>query len=102
MSFPAGRQRCVTLAVVAFSLALAMSALSAAQAAPFGAPHPTGGALSQPGLAAWIFAQQASFYRSLSGFIRASKDDGSAMWSLFGISFLTASFMLSARATARP
>ncbi|MET0678314.1 MAG: nickel/cobalt transporter, partial [Bradyrhizobium sp.] len=35
-----------------------------------------------------IFAQQASFYRSLSGFIRASKDDGSAMWSLFGISFL--------------
>src|SRR6266436_9815899 len=35
-----------------------------------------------------MFAKQAAFYRSLSGFIRASKDDGAAMWSLFGISFL--------------
>jgi nickel/cobalt transporter (NicO) family protein len=88
MSFPAGRQRFATLASVALSLAFAMTAMSAAQAAPFGAPRPAGGALSQPGLTAWIFAQQASFYRSLSGYIRASKDDGSAMWSLFGISFL--------------
>jgi nickel/cobalt exporter len=85
MSLIAGRQRFVTLALVALSLTFAMSA---SPAAPFGAPRPTGGALSQPGLAAWIFAQQASFYRSLSGFIRASKDDGSAMWGLFGISFL--------------
>jgi nickel/cobalt transporter (NicO) family protein len=37
---------------------------------------------------AWIFAKQAEFYRSLSGFIRASRDDGAATWSLFGISFL--------------
>ena len=37
---------------------------------------------------AWIFAEQAAFYRSLSGFIRASKNDGAAMWGLFGISFL--------------
>ena len=36
----------------------------------------------------WIFAEQAAFYRSLSGFIRAAKEDGTAMWELFGISFI--------------
>jgi nickel/cobalt exporter len=78
-------ERFVRWALLAFVL---MSAISAAQAAPFGAPHPTGGVLSQSGPAAWVFAQQAAFYRSLSGLIRASKDEGSAMWSLLGISFL--------------
>jgi nickel/cobalt exporter len=58
-----------------------------AQSAPFGAPHPASG-MSGPGLTGWIFAEQAAFYRSLSGYIRASKDDGAAMWALFGISFL--------------
>ena len=47
-----------------------------AQGMPFGAPHPPGGIMSQSDLMAWIFARQAMFYRSLSGFIRASKDDG--------------------------
>ena len=82
--------RCSHKQVAAWSL-LAFSlvfAIGAARGAPFGAPHPTGGAWPQSGIVAWIFAQQAAFYRSLSGFIRASKDDGSAMWSLFGISFL--------------
>jgi nickel/cobalt transporter (NicO) family protein len=59
-----------------------------AQGASFGAsPHATV-TMRQSGLMAWIFAEQAKFYRSLSGFIRASKDDGAAMWGLFGISFL--------------
>jgi nickel/cobalt transporter (NicO) family protein len=80
-------KRAVTWAMLAFCLAFVMGAAQA-QAAPFGAPHPTGGVWPQSGMTAWIFAQQAAFYRSLSGFIRASKDDGSAMWSLFGISFL--------------
>jgi nickel/cobalt exporter len=78
-------KRVAASTLLAISLVLAMVA---AQAAPFGAPHPTGGAWPQSSMTAWIFAQQATFYRSLSGFIRASKDDGSAMWSLFGISFL--------------
>ncbi|WP_291691855.1 nickel/cobalt transporter [Bradyrhizobium sp.] len=60
-----------------------MSALSA----PFGAPHPAAG-MSASGVMGWIFAEQAAFYRSLSTFIRAAKDDGSAMLGLFGISFL--------------
>ena len=59
-----------------------------AQDLSFGAPHHATGILPQSGLLAWIFAKQAEFYRSLSTYIRASKDDGAAMWTLFGISFL--------------
>ena len=40
------------------------------------------------GMFGWIFAKQAEFYRALSGAIRAAKADGSAAWTLFGISFL--------------
>src|SRR5258708_9559991 len=56
-----------------------------AQASPFGAPRapaPVGGVLG------WIFAKQAEFYRQFSGLIRAAKADGSAVWSLVGLSFL--------------
>jgi nickel/cobalt exporter len=76
--------------VTVFAVALMICAASAvrAQGLPFGAPHPAGGFLSQSSWMAWIFAEQAAFYRSLSGFIRASKDDGTAMWALFGVSFL--------------
>jgi nickel/cobalt exporter len=69
--------------VVALTAACASAAL--AKGTPFAAPHP---AMSGAGLVGWIFAEQAAFYRSLSGYIRASRDDGAAMWSLFGISFL--------------
>jgi nickel/cobalt transporter (NicO) family protein len=40
------------------------------------------------GFAGWILAKQAEFYRMLSGLIRASKADGSAAYTLLGISFL--------------
>jgi len=84
----AGRRKIVTLALLALALMAAVNATHA-QGTPFGAPRAAGGgALSQSGVAAWIFAQQASLYRALSGFIRASKDSGAAVWSLFGISFL--------------
>jgi nickel/cobalt exporter len=75
------------LALLALALTAAANAAQA-QGTPFGAPRATGGALSQSGVATWIFAQQASLYRALSGFIRASKDNGAAIWSLFGLSFL--------------
>jgi nickel/cobalt exporter len=61
--------------------------VAAAQAAPFGAPHPAG-SMSASGLVGWILAEQSAFYRSLSTYIRAARDDGAAMRSLFGISFL--------------
>jgi nickel/cobalt exporter len=76
------------LAAILAALALAVvTGAAQAQGTPFGAPHPASG-MSGSGLIGWIFAEQAAFYRSLSGYIRASKDDGAAMWALFGISFL--------------
>ena len=80
--------RPVVLMVAGAILAISVIDPAWAQGAPFGAPHHATEISPQSGLMAWIFAKQAAFYRSLSGFIRASKDDGAAMWSLFGISFL--------------
>ena len=81
------RSRAISVtAVVAVLVAFATGIVSA-WSAPFGAPHPAA-AMSVSGLTGWIFAEQAAFYRSLSGFIRASKEDGAAMWELFGISFV--------------
>jgi nickel/cobalt transporter (NicO) family protein len=40
------------------------------------------------GIAGWVLAKQAMFYRALSGMIRLAKSDGSALWGLMGISFL--------------
>ncbi len=66
--------------------ALIALAVDAASAAPFGmsssaAPAPVGG------FAGWILMQQATFYRMLSGAIRAAKADGTAAIGLMGISF---------------
>jgi nickel/cobalt exporter len=44
--------------------------------------------VSAGGIVGWLFAKQAEFYRQFSGLIRAAKADGSAVWSLFGVSFL--------------
>src|SRR6185437_11976218 len=40
------------------------------------------------GFAGWVLHEQARFYRELSGLIRAAKADGSAAYTLLGISFL--------------
>jgi nickel/cobalt exporter len=61
--------------------------IDAALAQPFGlnrgAPPSEVG-----GFTGWILAKQAEFYRMLSGLIRAAKADGSAAYTLLGISFL--------------
>src|SRR5262245_53696695 len=59
-----------------------------AQAGPFGAPRTQAPAAPVGGVLGWVFAKQAEFYRQFSGLIRASKADGSAAWSLLGLSFL--------------
>src|SRR5262245_13893274 len=59
-----------------------------AQAGPFGTPRPPAAAPPVGGVLGWIFAKQAEFYRQFSSLIRAAKVDGSAAWSLFGLSFL--------------
>jgi len=73
------------LLAVCILLILAMSGAALAQ--PFGV---TRGATSYDvgGFAGWILAKQAEFYRMLSGLIRAAKADGSAAYTLLGISFL--------------
>jgi len=79
--------RCLWLAGVVIVLVLVASALAnaaAAQVGPLGALRPP----PADGIAGWILAKQALFYRALSGLIRASKTDGSAYWGLMGISFI--------------
>jgi nickel/cobalt exporter len=68
-------------------LLLLLVMVDAAMAQPFGlnrgAPPSAVG-----GFTGWILAKQAEFYRMLSGLIRAAKADGSAAYTLLGISFL--------------
>ncbi len=64
-----------------------LGALDIALAQPFGMTRPQ----APPeigGFAGWILAKQAEFYRMMSGTIRAAKADGSAAYTLLGISFL--------------
>ena len=73
-------------ALLIICLLLVLGAIDAALAQPFGmtrnAPPEVGG------FAGWILAKQAEFYRMMSGTIRAAKADGSAAYTLMGISFL--------------
>lgn len=58
----------------------------AALAQPFGM---TRGAAPEPGgFTGWILAEQARFYLTLSRLLRASKADGSAAYTLLGVSFI--------------
>jgi nickel/cobalt exporter len=81
------RSRDVALIALVAMLIACTTGVVPAWSGPFGAPHPAADQ-SASGLIGWIFAEQAAFYRSLSTFIRAAKEDGGAMWALFGISFL--------------
>lgn len=77
------------LAAACAALLVADAALHAlaAQVTPFGgragAPPPQ----EAGGIIGWILAKQAEFYRAMSSTIRAAKTDGSAFWTLMGISF---------------
>jgi nickel/cobalt exporter len=74
--------QCVLLIVF---ILLVAGAIDAALAAPFGVGGPA--PVEVGGISGWVLYQQAGFYRMLSGAIRASKADGSAAWTLLGISF---------------
>jgi ABC-type nickel/cobalt efflux system permease component RcnA len=56
-----------------------------AQGSAFGG---RGAAQPSTGLIGWMFAKQAEFYRDMSRVIRAAKTDGTAVWTLLGISFV--------------
>jgi nickel/cobalt transporter (NicO) family protein len=77
----------VQYVLLVLGLVLLLGAIDAALAQPFGIHR--GAAPPQVGpFAGWILAKQAEFYRMLSGTIRAAKADGSAAYTLLGISFV--------------
>ncbi len=78
--------------IAAAYLVLAGVTDALAQGSPFGTPRPQAPAAPVGGVLGWIFTKQAEFYRQFSGLIRAAKADGSAAWSLLGLSFLYGAF----------
>ena len=75
----------VFLAALVVVAALTVESHAAsAQLGPFGGPHP----VAIGGIAGWVLAKQAIFYRSLAGTIRLARTDDSALWALMGISFI--------------
>jgi nickel/cobalt exporter len=79
------------ISIIVLATLVAMAALiddAFAQGSPFGGPRPGTGPVPVGGIVGWLFAKQAEFYRQFSGLIRASKADGTAAWSLMGVSFL--------------
>jgi len=89
----AGGRAAIALMLFAAAAACLLAAgvldVAFAQGTPFGAPR---GAPAPPppadGIIGWIFAKQAEFYQNFSRIIRAAKTDGSAVWTLLGVSFL--------------
>ena len=55
---------------------------------PFGAPKGAAPDSQVGGIVGWLLTKQSEFYRAISTTIRAAKSDGSAVWTLLGISFL--------------
>jgi nickel/cobalt exporter len=79
-------RRSALLCVVVIACVLLVCAALDPALAQFGlkrAPEPQIG-----GVAGWILAEQAKFYLQLSSLIRAAKADGSAAYTLLGVSFL--------------
>ena len=84
----AGLARGIAITAAAFAAAIVFDASVHALMAqnPFGGPRPP----AEPqvgGIIGWILAKQSEFYREMSATIRAAKSDGSAVWTLLGISF---------------
>ena len=85
---PAGLARGIAITAAAFAAVMVFDAALHALMAqnPFGGPRPP----AEPqvgGIIGWILAKQSEFYREMSATIRAAKSDGSAVWTLLGISF---------------
>jgi nickel/cobalt exporter len=79
-----GLAACALAAIAVATLDGAMHVLMAQT--PFGGPRPTA-EQEIGGLVGWILTKQSEFYREISVALRAAKSDGSAVWSLLGISF---------------
>jgi nickel/cobalt exporter len=78
----------LVVVVAAILLAVGLTDAALAQGGPFGIPRSQDAPVPVGGIVGWLLAKQAEFYRQFSGLIRGAKADGSAVWSLFGLSFL--------------
>lgn len=86
------RDRRIAWGLAALALFAALIVVAEPALAQFGAPRPAQPAPPPDGLIGWVLAKQAEFYRQFSGLIRAAKQDGSAAWTLLGLSFLYGMF----------
>jgi len=78
----------VALLVVATAVLWGDGLLHAALAqSPFGVGRPGSADPQVGGVVGWLLDKQSQFYRQMSATIRAAKSDGSAVWTLLGISF---------------
>jgi len=76
-----------SLCLLTLSIVALLYVADHALAQPFGMSRQPPAPRMSP-FAGWILAKQAEFYRMLSGTIRAAKVDGTAAYTLLGISFL--------------
>jgi len=74
-----------TLALLVVSADGAFHAVAAQT--PFGVGHPAAAEARGSGLIGWVIEMQSTFYRQISGALRAAKQDGQAVWTLLLISF---------------
>jgi nickel/cobalt exporter len=81
-------QKAALLGIAVLALALTGDSLWHAALAqnPFGGPRAVPDQ-QVGGIVGWLLAKQSEFYRAMSSTIRAAKNDGSAVWTLLGISF---------------
>jgi nickel/cobalt transporter (NicO) family protein len=85
--FPKSPNNTISVAAMLIGSALVV-AIVMTYISPASAQTPFGAAKDVSGFAGWVLSKQAIFYRALSGTILAAKNDGSALWTLMGISFV--------------
>ena len=88
----AGERTLIALTLLAAAASMMLAAgvfdVAFAQGSPFGAPRGAAAPPPASGMLGWIFAKQAAFYQDFSRIIRSAKTDGSAVWTLLGVSFV--------------
>lgn len=78
----------LAVALLSAVLAAGLADVVLAQGNPFGVGRPPAPPPGADGIAGWLLAKQAEFYRQFAGLVRAAKADGSAVWTLTGVAFL--------------
>jgi len=84
----ADRARAALLAAAVGLFAAAALDAVFAQGSPFGVGRAPAPPPATDGFVGWILAKQAEFSLAMRAMLRSAKTDGSAVWGLFGLSFL--------------